>query len=111
MRKDVRKLVKKCETCLVSMSENVKYPGLLQPLVVLDSPWLDISMDFIEGLSLYNGFSIVFSVVDRLTKFAHFFPLSHPYTAVKVAQFFFQWGLQIAWLASLNSFRQRCSFH
>lgn len=34
-------------------------------------------------------------VVDRLTKFVHFVPLSHPYTATKVANLYLQHVLKL----------------
>lgn len=46
-------------------------------------------MDFVEGLTKSNGKSVIFKVVDRLTNYAHFLPLAHPYTAMQVARTLF----------------------
>jgi hypothetical protein len=45
-------------------------------------------MDFIEGLPLSSGYSVILVVVDRLTKYSHFLPVKHPYSAASIAQLF-----------------------
>ena len=45
-------------------------------------------MDFIEGFPKSKSFTIILMVVDKLSKYAYFMPLSHPYTALTVAQSF-----------------------
>ena len=47
-------------------------------------------MDFITGLPKFEGKSVIVVVVDRLTKYAHFFVLSHPFKASIVASSFME---------------------
>jgi hypothetical protein len=46
-------------------------------------------MDFIEGLSKVGGKSVILTVVDRFSKYAHFIALGHLYIAASVARAFF----------------------
>eukprot|EP00253_Pinus_taeda_P014727 PITA_14727 len=64
--------------------------GLLQPLPIHEGKWESISMDFITGLPTVQGKDCIFVVVDRLTKYAHFFAISAHYTATQVAELFFR---------------------
>lgn len=45
-------------------------------------------MDFIDRLLSSNGHTVIMVIVDHLSKYAHFVPLKHPYTAVTVAKAF-----------------------
>ena len=45
-----------------------------------------MSIDFVEGLPLSKGKEVIFVVVDRLTKYAHFVGLKHLYTTATMAQ-------------------------
>ena len=47
-------------------------------------------MDFITGLPKGHGKDSIYVVVDRLTKFAHFFPISMEYKALQIAEVFFK---------------------
>lgn len=78
-------LVTLCQMC---KNETMASAGLLQPLPIPDRVWQHISMDFIEGLPPWHRKSVIFVVVNRLSKYVHFLSLKHPYTSLDVAQLF-----------------------
>jgi transposase InsO family protein len=85
----VEDFVRACPVCQRNKTEALSPAGLLQPLAVPSAVWCDISMDFIEALPCVQGKTVILSVVDRFSKYAHFIPLAHPYTALSVARAFF----------------------
>lgn len=88
MRKDVKRFVAACDQCQRQNYEALKPPGLLQSLPIPEAIWVDISMDFIEGLPPSQGKNAILVVVDRLSKYGHFIAISHPYTATGIADIF-----------------------
>ena len=86
MVKDIQAYIQSYSTCQQCKSDNAASLGLLQPLLVHDKLWSDVSIDFIDGLPLSVGKSVIMVVVDCLSKSVHFIALAHPYSALSVAQ-------------------------
>lgn len=88
MKKMVQQFVMDCDICQRQKYMATAPGGLLQPLNIPEQVWDEVSMDFITGLPKSKGFEAVFVVVDKLSKYGHFIPLKHPYTARVVAEVF-----------------------
>lgn len=86
MEEEIKQYVRTCSICQQSKPDRSRYPGLLQPLPTPDVVWHVVSLDFIDGLPLSSKFNCILVVVDKLTRYAHFIPLAHPFTAQIVAQ-------------------------
>jgi transposase InsO family protein len=89
MRRVVQDFVRACATCQRNKSDHLHLAGLLLPLPVPQAVWSDVGLDFIEALPRVGGKSMILTVVDRFSKYCHFIPLAHPYSAESVAQAFF----------------------
>ena len=85
MKHEIQNFVAKCNVCQCKKGEIVKSLGTLQPLPIPPAIWKDISMDFITSLPKSGNKSVIMVVVDRLSKYAHFCALQHPFTTSTVA--------------------------
>jgi hypothetical protein len=85
MKKNAHHFVLTCQICIQAKPDRASYSGKLQPLLVPHEAWETISMDFIEGLPRAANVNCILVVIDKFTCYAHFIPLSHPYTAHSVA--------------------------
>jgi hypothetical protein len=90
LKTDVQRFVAECLVCQQNKVETIKTPGLLQPLSIPSQCWEEVSMDFITGLPKSEGKSVIMVIVDRLTKYAHFCALSHPFKASTVSTAFME---------------------
>ncbi|KAL0561078.1 hypothetical protein IC582_001496 [Cucumis melo] len=89
MKREVAEFVSKCLVCQQVKAPRQKPAGLLQPLSIPEWKWENVFMDFITGLPrTLRGFTVIWVVVDRLTKSAHFVPGKSTYTASKWAQLY-----------------------
>ncbi|KAL4033109.1 hypothetical protein IC575_006195 [Cucumis melo] len=89
MKREVAEFVSRCLVCQQVKAPRQKPAGLLQPFSIPEWKWENVSMDFITGLPRnLRGFTVIWVVVDRLTKSAHFVPGKSTYTASKWAQLY-----------------------
>ncbi|GKB86106.1 ty3-gypsy retrotransposon protein [Tanacetum coccineum] len=88
MKQDVTDFIKGCYICQRHKAVTTKPAGLLQPLPPPKAIWEEITIDFVTGLPPSHGDTVIFVVVDRLSKQAYFGTLPTSFTASKIAELF-----------------------
>jgi hypothetical protein len=89
MKREIVHFVGQCLTCQQVKVEHQKPLGLLQPLPIPEWKWENISMDFLCGLPRTSkNHDVIWVVVDRLTKSAHFIPIRMNYSLDKLAEIY-----------------------
>jgi transposase InsO family protein len=86
MKQQVKEFVQSCLICQQAKPDKAKYPRLLLPLPIPSHAWHTVSLDFITGLPQSGRSNCILVVVDKFSKYAHFIPLTHPFTALSVAK-------------------------
>ena len=87
--RDVDQYVKRCDACARNKVPTDKPGGLLQPLPIPESPWEEVSMDFITQLPPTKmGHDAILVFVDRFTKMVHFAPTNTDVSAIETARLF-----------------------
>ncbi|TYK04949.1 ty3-gypsy retrotransposon protein [Cucumis melo var. makuwa] len=85
MKKDIKNYEEQCDR---NKTESTLPAGLLQTIPVLELMLEDWTMDFVEGLPTAGNMNAIMIVVDRLSKYAYFVTLRHPFSAKQVAEVF-----------------------
>lgn len=88
MCKDVKEFVANYQICQQNKYEALSPASLLNPLPIPMQIWTKVSMDFISGLPHVKRVDTIMVVVYRLSKYAHFLALSHPFITKDVARVF-----------------------
>jgi hypothetical protein len=80
MKREIAKYVSECDTCRGVKANHLSPAGNLQPMSIPEWRRENIFMDFIVGLPrTSHGYNSIWVIVDRLTKSAHFIPVSTMY--------------------------------
>jgi hypothetical protein len=89
MKCEVARYVSECDTYRKVKADYIKPGGLLQPLSIPEWKWDNISMDFIMGIpTMAHKFDLIWVIVDRLSKSAHFIPVNTNYRVQKYVEIY-----------------------
>jgi hypothetical protein len=87
MKQDVTECVAICDTCQRVKAEHQRPAELLQPLKIPEWKWKEIRMDFIVRLPHTQArYDLIWVIVDRLIKVAHFILVKTTYSGAKLAE-------------------------
>nr|GEW25868.1 reverse transcriptase domain-containing protein [Tanacetum cinerariifolium] len=110
MKKDIVIYVSKCLTCSKVKAEHQKPLGLLQQPEIPEWKWENITMDFITKLPrTRSGHDLIWVMVDRLTKLAHFLAVCEDFNTKKLARMYIKeivasYGVPVSIISDRNSY-------
>ena len=89
IKKDIAEFVARYLTCQRVKTKHQKPRSLLQPLPIPIWKWGHITMDFIVGLPItQRKHDVIWVIVDRLTKSAHFLAVKTIFNAKQLADLY-----------------------
>ena len=89
MKKEIASFVSRCLTCQQVKAEHQKPAGKIQLLPFPVWKWEKITIDFVTGLPrTQRQHDVIWVIVDRLTKSAHFLPVNVEDSLEKLAQLY-----------------------
>ena len=88
MQRFVKKYVCHCDTCKRSKDSRFKKQGVLQPLLISDQRWQDISIDFVTGIPAVKGVNAICNIINHLSKERHHIATNKEIDAKKLANLF-----------------------
>jgi hypothetical protein len=89
MKRAIAEYVALCDNCQRVKAEHQRPTKLLQPLMIPEWKWEEISIDFIVGLpKTQSGYDSIWVIIDRLSKVAHFFLVKTTYKGSKLAELY-----------------------
>jgi hypothetical protein len=90
MRTEVKRFVNKCRIFQYEKGRQQNI-DLYQPLIIPESPWDAINMDFVLGLPrTQKGSDSIYVVVDRFSKMEHFIPCQKINDVTPIDNLFFR---------------------
>lgn len=88
-KRDIIKFVAECLVCQQVKAEHQRPGGLLQPNLIPELKWDQVTMDFIHGFpKSQKGSNTIWVIVDRLTKSAHLQPVRNTASLEKLAEIY-----------------------
>ncbi|GJZ29743.1 putative reverse transcriptase domain-containing protein [Tanacetum coccineum] len=89
MKKDIAMYIRKCLTCSKVKTEHQRPSGLLQQPEIPEWKWERIAMDFVIKLPRTgSGHDLIWVIIDRLTKSAHFLPMCKDFKMDRLARLY-----------------------
>ncbi|KAJ9564125.1 hypothetical protein OSB04_000091 [Centaurea solstitialis] len=89
MKREVARYVELCLTCLKVKAEHQLPHDKMQPLEIPKWKWENITMDLITKLpKTPRRFGVIWVIVDRLTKSAHFLAIQESFTSEQLVELY-----------------------